>query len=150
MYRFLAHYAVAGFLSGLKPKSKSSRVESRGRCTAPLVGTPERRLSPRDGSELLLHLVPLVFRVAIVGLVARRLAVVVGDTDGRGAFAAALHEDMSLFVQLALPHIIKGKAISNCCRLESDEERTLRASLREKLFSQWPHGNGLTARWMRW
>jgi hypothetical protein len=38
------------------------------------------------------------------------------------------------------------KTASNYCKLESDEERTFKASFREKLFSQKLQGNGLTAR----
>jgi hypothetical protein len=33
--------------------------------------------------------------------------------------------------------------------LESDKERTFNASFLEKLFSQCPHGNGFTAKWIR-
>lgn len=88
-------------------------------------------------------------------LIDRRLRIITTiriDSAIRGALSTSLDQLMSLFVQSAFCKIhgyTKLSTASNYWKLESDKERTFNASLREKLLSQCPHGNGFTARWIR-
>jgi hypothetical protein len=64
-----------------------------------------------------------------------RLTAAVRIGAGSTSLSAAFDEDMSLF-----------SVSFDLCTVWEEEMRTFNASLREKLFSQCPQGNGFTAR----
>jgi len=126
--------------------------------TPPLPKTPKlcilRVLDMRAriyALQLLLH----DLRTAILrriahhfGLIDRGLATISRVRAIRSALSAAFDEDMSLFVQLASTNIYE-QNLPPIATLRIGNERTFNASLREKLFSQCPQGNGFTAKWIR-